>query len=172
MSTKTSVENAALGRKYVEALFAQDLDTAMACWGPDMVDDLVGIGRLTSTDEVRAIFRDMYATVPDMIGEIESVTADAERVVVLWRVRGTFGGTGKFLGLKPNGRPMDMRGVDVLTVRDGKLLSNTSLTNAAELARQLAVLPPADSRLERTMYGLVNLAAPLGKRIRAKRARR
>ncbi|HET7690798.1 MAG TPA: ester cyclase [Nocardioidaceae bacterium] len=172
MSSKKSSENAALGRQYVEALFAQDLDTATACWGPEMVDDLVGIARLTSTAEVRAIFQDMYAAVPDMIGEIESVTADDERVVVLWRVRGTFGGTGKFLGLKPNGRPMDMQGVDVLTVRDGKLVRNTSLTNAAELARQLAVLPPADGKLEKTLYGLVNLAAPLGKRIRERRTRR
>lgn len=162
--------HADLGRAYVEALFKQDLDTAMAMWSDEMVDDLVGIARLTDTAGVRAIFEDMYACIPDLEGHIDSVTAQDDRVVVLWTVSGHFAGSGSFLGLKPNGRFLRMQGIDVLTVRDGKLVHNTSLTNAAELARQLAVLPPMDSRLEKAMYGLVNLAAPLGKRIRARRA--
>lgn len=159
-----------VGRAYLEALGAQDLDRACALWSRDGVDDLVGIAMLHNPDEVRDFFADIYAALTGFSLEILSITAQDDRAVAHWRMRGRFDGSGTMLGLAPNGRALDMRGVDLLTVHNGLIVHNTSFTNAAEMARQLAVLPPQGSKLERVMYGVANATAPIGKAIRRRRS--
>ena len=164
--------NAEIGRAYVEALAAKDLDAAAALWKPGSPDNLVGIAELVAPGEVTDYFRGFFAAIPDLEAEIISVTADEERSVVHWRMRGTFNGTGKLLGLAPNGRSFDMLGTDVLTIENGLIVSNTAITNGLEFARQLAIMPPAGSRTERAMFGLVNALAPAAKAFRARKASR
>jgi predicted ester cyclase len=64
---------------------------------------------------------------------------------VHWTATGTFTGTGRFEGMAPNGASIELRGLDLLTVRDGMVVDNQAYTNGAELARQLGALPPAGS---------------------------
>ena len=170
--TGTAPTAAEIGRGYLEALADQDLDRALGFWADEFVDDLVGVEVLTTRDEVRAIFAGMFGALTDYRLTINSVVSEGDRCHVHWTVTGNFDGQGAMLGLKPNGRRMEMQGIDMLTVRDGKLVHNTSLSNGAELARQLGLLPPLGGRLERAMYGTANVVAPLAKRIRARKAGR
>jgi hypothetical protein len=75
---------------------------------------------------------------------------------VRWHATGTFDGEGKFEGLLPNGRSIDVEGCDVLTVRDGKVVRNDAYLNGAEMARQLGALPPAGSPPERALSAALN----------------
>lgn len=165
----TTAQSAAVARAYMEAMAAQDLKTACSLWEPGGIDDLVGIAELRAPDEVVDFFGGLFATVPDLDFEIESITAQDERAVVNWRIRGTFNGAGKAMGLAPNGRPIDVRGADRLIIHDGLITRNTAIMNGLEFARQIALLPPQNSVLERVLYALVNVTAPVGKAIRARR---
>ncbi len=49
-----------------------------------------------------------------------------------------------------------MEGLDLLTIRDGKIQDIRAYMNATEMARQLGAMPPAESLGERAMLGAVN----------------
>lgn len=163
--------NGAIGRKYVEAISARDLETAAAMWKPGGIDNLVGIAQLRAPDEVVAYFEDFYRAIPNLRGEVVSVTADDDRAVVLWRMSGTFNGVGSVIGVAPNGKPFELLGVDYLQIQDGKIVSNTSISNAMDFARQIALLPAQGSVAERIAFSLVNSVAPILRTVRARRTK-
>lgn len=169
MTTVSETDLAAIGRNYVLALADQNWDAAASLWAPDGVDDLVGVAELHGPEEVIEYFKAFAAAVPDLVADIMSVTAQDDRAVVHWRMRGTFNGTGTLLGLAPNGRTFDMLGTDVLTIRDGKIVHNAAITNGLEFARQLAIMPPSGSLTERVLFGLVNSVAPIARTVRARK---
>lgn len=167
----TPDELADIGRAYIEALAEKDWDTAASLWEPGAVDNLVGIAELCAPGEVIEYFQGFAAAVPDLDAQIISVTAQDDRAVVHWRMRGTFNGTGAVLDLAPNGRAFDMLGTDVLVIRNGRIASNTAITNGLEFARQLAIMPPQGSTVERVLFGLLNSLAPLVKTLRARNSK-
>lgn len=170
MTVDHTAESARIGRLYVELLGNREFEKAAALWKSGEIDDIVGVGKLRAPEEVVSFFEGVVAAVPDARHEIISVTAQDDRCTVLWRLFGTFDGTGTLMGLAPNGRSLSMLGTDVLTIRDGQIVANTSLSNGLEVARQLAIMPPQGSMAEQVTFGLVNSVAPLAKAVRRKRA--
>ncbi len=73
------------------------------------------------------------------------MVAEGDKVAVRWRTEGSFSGTGDVLGFAPNGRPIELEGADVLTVEDGKIVSNHAYTNGMVFAQQIGALPEPDS---------------------------
>lgn len=171
-TTDDQQTSAAVAREYMEAMAARDLTRAAAMWEPGGIDNLVGLAALRAPEEVDAYFSAIFAAVPEMDFQIQSITAQGDRAVVHWRMRGTFDGIGKMMGLVPNGRALDIEGMDLLRIRDGRIVSNTAITNGIEMARQLAVMPPQDSLLEQVGYGLFNAFAPLAKALRRRSSKR
>jgi ketosteroid isomerase-like protein len=102
--------------------------------------------------------------------EVLDVVSEDDRAAVRWRATGTFNGTKPFEGLQPTGASVEMEGLDLLTIRDGKLVSNEAYTNSMELARQLGALPPQGSAADRGMTGLFNLKTRLVDAVRSRRA--
>jgi hypothetical protein len=98
-----------------------------------------------------------------------SITAEDDRAAVHWRATGTFDGTGTFEGMVPNGASIDISGIDLLQVEDGKLVELWAYGNGMELARQLGALPPQGSAPERAMFGALNLKTRAMNAIRARR---
>lgn len=162
-------DNAAIGRKYFEAIAARDFEGIAAIWQPGGIDNLVGIAELVAPHDVVDYFAGVYAGIPDLRMEIVTITADDDRCAVNWRMSGTFNGTGRLLGLAANGRSFAILGTDVLDIHDGRITANTAITNGVDLLRQLAILPPQDSPAERAMFGLVNAIAPVARAVRARK---
>jgi steroid delta-isomerase-like uncharacterized protein len=113
-------------------------------------------------------FRDLFAAVPDWHVEIENVVDDGSRqVVVQWHATGTFNGDSPFIGIEPNGRHIDIRGVDVIRVDDEfKVVTNTVYYDGVEFARQIGMLPARDSAGDRAMLAAFNGATKLKRRLR------
>jgi steroid delta-isomerase-like uncharacterized protein len=151
--------------EYFDALTANDLDRAVACWEPGSLDRLVGFDDLIAPDAIKEYFRNIYAAVPDFRLEVTNQIAEGDNVAMHWRATGTFSGTEKFQGLTPNGRPIALEGCDVLTVRDGKIVSNHAYTNGMEFARQVGALPPHGSAQERAMAALLNAKTSIAQRL-------
>jgi len=151
--------------EYFDALTEHDLDRAVATWKPGSVDALSGMAELIAPDGIRDYFSNLFAAIPDWRFEVVDLVAEGNKVAVRWHATGKFSGTEKLEGFVPNGRPIDMQGADVLTVEDGKIVSNFAYTNGMQLARQIGALPPSGSAQERAMAAAFNAKTALSKRL-------
>ena len=70
------------------------------------------------------------------------------------------------MGIEPNGRRIDIRGVDVIRLdADGKVDTNTVYYDGAEFARQVGMLPRRDSALDRLSLTGFNAVTRLRQRM-------
>jgi steroid delta-isomerase-like uncharacterized protein len=111
-------------------------------------------------DEVVAWFRGLFDAVPDLHMEVEDVVVAGEpgheRVTVRWRLTGTFSGS-PYMGIEPTGRPVDIRGMDLLGIEDGRIAGNNVYYDQLTFARQIGMLPPEGSLGDRMMTNAFNL---------------
>ena len=154
--------------EYFDALGEQDLDRAVATWKPGSLDRLHGFAELVAPDGIRQYFGGIFAAMPDFRLEALSMVAEGDDVAVRWRATATFDGTGRFEGLAPNGRSVELEGLDLLTVRDGKIVANEAYTNGMEFVRQVGALPTQGSAQERAMAAAFNAKTAIGKRLRGR----
>jgi steroid delta-isomerase-like uncharacterized protein len=141
---------------YFDALARRDVDAAVACWAPDGVDNLVGQTTAEGPDEVRAFFAELFAAIPDFAFAVESMTIEDDRAAVRWHATGTFSGETPFLGIAPTGQRVTLTGLDLVRVRDGRIVHNDAFSDGLGLARQLGMLPPAGSRGDQGMLRAFN----------------
>jgi predicted ester cyclase len=116
---------------------------------------------MSSRQEVVDWFRGLFDAVPDLRMRVEDVvmggTPGRERATVRWRMTGTFSG-GPYMGIEPTGRPIDLRGIDLLDFEDGRVAGNHVYYDQLGFARQIGMLPAEGSLGDRTMTGAFNLA--------------
>jgi steroid delta-isomerase-like uncharacterized protein len=167
MATKTETPSD-IAREMFHAIFDErDLSDPYRYWSDDSVDYFLVPGRTVRGAEALAQwFRDLFAAVPDWKLEIENTVDDGDRQVVLqWHATGTLTGP-PFLGIEPNGRRVELRGVDVIRLdADGKIDTNTVYYDGAEFARQIGMLPKRDSAVDRAMLAAFNGATRLKRRL-------
>jgi steroid delta-isomerase-like uncharacterized protein len=111
-------------------------------------------------EEVVAWFRGFFDAVPDLHMDVEDVTIAGEpgreRVTVRWHITGTFSGA-PYMGIQPTGRPVDLRGMDLIDVEDGRVAGNNIYYDQLTFARQVGMLPAEGSQGDRLMTGVFNL---------------
>ncbi len=153
----TSTETAeAVVIRYFEALGARDLDAMTACWAPDGIEHLAGIADLVGPEGVRGYFGEVFGAFPDFALRVRQLVAHDDRVTVQWDATGTFAGPGTFQGFEANGAHVELEGLDLLQVREGRIVRNDAYTDGMTIARQLGVLPPDGSRQQLGMVKAVN----------------
>jgi steroid delta-isomerase-like uncharacterized protein len=158
ITKRKALENHA--RSYFDAVGRRDVDGMLEHWIEDGVVDLVPIGILRGQDEIAAFFREMFAAFPDAETTVTRVAAGQNEVAVEWRMTATFTGA-PFQGIEPTGRPVELRGVDMIEIADGKNVTNTAYYDGMAFARGAGLLPPQDSGAERAMRSAVNAATRL-----------
>jgi steroid delta-isomerase-like uncharacterized protein len=153
---------------YFEALNKHDLDMAASFLDPDVVEEITGVGILRGRDEVRSFFDGLMKAAPDMEVLIDRTVSEGDTTVVQWRMNGTFTGGPLFNGVQPTGARLQLRGCDVIDVRDGKIVRNSAFQDGLELARSLGMMPPQDSPAEKAMIAAFNGATKLRTAVRDK----
>ena len=113
----------------------------------------------------RHFFAELFDAFPDWRFEVVETVAEGDGVAVRWRARATFAGPGSFMGFEPNGARVDIEGVDLVRVRDGRVRVIDAYMNGAELARQLGALPPQGSTAEERMAKAFNLTTRVKRRL-------
>jgi steroid delta-isomerase-like uncharacterized protein len=151
---------------YFEALGRRDAAAASEFLDPDVIEEISSVGILRGRDEVRAFFEGLHKAVPDMELIVDGTTSEDDRVAIQWRMQGTFSGGPLFNGVQPTGGRLELRGCDVIEVRDGLIVRNTAYQDGLELARSLGMMPPQDSAAERAMIGAFNGATKLRQAVR------
>jgi steroid delta-isomerase-like uncharacterized protein len=158
ITKRKALENHA--RSYFDAVNRRDVDGMLEHWTEDGVIDLVPIGILRGQDEIAEFFREMFAAFPDAETTVARVAAGQNEVAVEWRMSATFTGA-PFQGIEPTGRPLELRGVDMIEIADGKNVTNTAYYDGMAFARGAGLLPAQDSGAERAMRSAVNAATRL-----------
>jgi steroid delta-isomerase-like uncharacterized protein len=158
-----------LARETFRILFEErDLSDPYRFWTDDTVDHFVAAGEtVRGAKPLTAWFQQLFDAVPDWSMQVDNVLDDGDRqAVVQWRGRGTFTGA-PFLGIEATGRPVEIQGVDVFRFdAAGKVETNTVYYDGAEFARQVGMLPPRDSAVDRGMLAAFNAGTKLKRRLR------
>jgi glyoxylase-like metal-dependent hydrolase (beta-lactamase superfamily II) len=84
---------------------------------------------------------------------------------VRWRITGTFGGERPYMGVEPNGAPLDLVGVDVVRVADGRIVRVDAFTDSMAVANQIGVIPPRESAAGQRLTALFNRRTRMGRRL-------
>ena len=153
-SAKSDTE--AVARRYFEAIAARDVEAAVALWAEGGREYVRGQVDVTAPEGVREFIGSLVEAMPDMKMEVAETTTEGERCAVRWTLHGTFAGPGSLNGVKPTGSPLTLEGVDVLTVRDGKVQSNDAFSDGLTVARQIGLMPPQGSGAEQGLMGAFN----------------
>jgi steroid delta-isomerase-like uncharacterized protein len=153
-----------VARSYFEAVAARDPQRMADHWDPEGIEDIVPFGIFRGPDEVRGFFEELFAAVPDAETTVDRVIADDHVAVVQYRMRGNFT-SGRFQGLDAPGKPIEIRGADVIEVERGRITRNTAFSDGLDFARQIGMLPPQGSGVEKALYGAFNAMTKVKERI-------
>ena len=170
MDTETPTPSE-VARTIFEALSKRDLDTAMKFNTDDAVDDFVAIGEFRGRLAIRRFFDELLAAFPDFDIAVDRIVGDDSAAVVQWHAAGTFSG-GKFQGIEPTGKHVQIRGVDVMEFAEGRYVHNTIYYDGASFARQIGMLPRAGSVTEKATLAAFNATTRLRQRRNRRRATR
>jgi steroid delta-isomerase-like uncharacterized protein len=151
------------GKRYLNAWNSLDANSVAAMLTDDVVwHDPALSEPATGREGVRGFVRATARAFPDFhveeLGELY-ISAAEPRVLSRYRMTGTMLGAWGYADLAPTRRRIDVLGVDEWTFR-GELMSHyRTYYDSLDMARQLGVLPPADSFAARAMARLQHLQA-------------
>jgi glyoxylase-like metal-dependent hydrolase (beta-lactamase superfamily II)/predicted ester cyclase len=150
-----------VARRYFEAIGAREVDAAVEMWADGAREHVRGQIDVLAPEGIRAFVEDLLGALPDLTVEILSTTAEEDRCALQWRFTGTFAGPGSFGGVAPNGAPVVLEGIDLLSVRDGLIQSNDAFTDTMTFARQVGILPSLGSSADERLLSAFNMKTRL-----------
>ena len=109
---------AAVVRAIIAARQDDDLETSASLVAADSLDQ----GKPATRDDWRRKWESMRAGCPDMEVITEHSVEDGEWVANRYTIRSTH--TGDFFGQPPTGERFEIRGMDMVRVRDGHLIEH------------------------------------------------
>ena len=119
---------------------AHDIERAVTFYAPDY--EGVDVSEATphlGTEGVRQYIRRYLQAFPDLTVTAESPIIEEERLAIAWLARGTH--QGKLMNIPPTGHPVQIRGVSLLTITNGKISQGTHIWDVAGLLRSIGLLP-------------------------------
>jgi steroid delta-isomerase-like uncharacterized protein len=160
-----TAETTRVAREYFAAVGRAERDAQQRYYAEDAQANLHGILGPAGRDEIAAFFSDLFDAFPDWHFTVVETVAEGDGVAIRWRARGTFAGPGNFMGFEPNGARVDLEGVDLARIRDGRIRVLDAYMNGTELARQLGALPAQGSVAEERMAKAFNLTTRFKRRL-------
>jgi hydroxyacylglutathione hydrolase len=145
-----------IARRYFAAIAERDLETAVSLWAEGGRENVRGQVDTVAPEGVREFIGGLIGAIPDLDMQVVSTTSEGERCGVQWHLKGTFAGPGSFGGITPTGQRIELEGFDLITVKDGLITSNDAFTDSMTFARQIGMMPPQDSAVERRMTSAFN----------------
>lgn len=127
----------------------------------DMTQPVTSKGKAES----KKFFEMMTKAFPDTKAEVKNVWAFGDYVIVEEVMTGTH--KGDFMGIKATKKAVNVHGLDIVQVKDGKAVHGWSYMNAGEMAMQLGLVPdpakpatPAATPAVKTGTGAPKTGAP------------
>ena len=87
---------------------------------------------------VKEFFAMMRTAFPDLRFDVDFYLADGDKVAAYLTIKGTH--RGEFMGLEPTGRPINVRVIDIMRIRDGQVVEHWGVTDALAMMEQLGAM--------------------------------
>jgi predicted ester cyclase len=137
-------ENKAVVRREMEELFNHtgNLDVADEIIDPNYVSYEPTSGEVRGIEGAKQFAAAYREAFPDLQNTIEDMVAEGDRVVVRFRARGTHQGETEAFG-PPTGKRMDMTGITIKRLSEGKIVEAWTNFDALGMMQQLGLIPEA-----------------------------
>jgi steroid delta-isomerase-like uncharacterized protein len=141
MSEPSHIErNKALVQRLMKEDISQgDEAAAEAIIHPDFFDHTNPPGMQHGLEGHKAIVRLFRSIFPDLDWRIDDLIAEGDKVVARTTMRGTQ--QADFFGIPPTGRTVEMTGIHVLRIADGRIVEHWGINDDLGLMRQLGAIP-------------------------------
>lgn len=167
-TTATTGDLAAFCARYLAAWNDHDVDAMAELLTDDVVwEDPALPEPARGIPAVQEFMRAGWRGFPDLrFDETDTPhrTAEGAQVAWRWRMRGTMTGELDPPGFASTGRSMEVEGVDLWEMRDGRIARYRAFYDMNDVARQLGIAPAAGSRAEKAMVALQRLQARMLRR--------
>ena len=132
----TAEDNRDAVAAYTEQVWNRgDVDAGAHIYDPDVVVHGAPPGSPPGVAGVLGLVRMFRAALPDIHVTNEDLIAVGDRVVQRWRVRGTQ--QGPLMDIPPTGRAVDVEGINIFRMTDGKIVERWGLFDMQGLRAQL-----------------------------------
>jgi steroid delta-isomerase-like uncharacterized protein len=135
-------ENKELVRRYTEEVFnEQNYDVIDEVLAEDLIDHNPALPmEITSPAEFKEAVKTIHSAFPDFEAPIEDIIAEGDRVVTRTREMGTHEGT--FAGVPPTGESVEVQGINIYRIEDGRIAEMWIQVDTMGLMGQLGVVEP------------------------------
>jgi steroid delta-isomerase-like uncharacterized protein len=134
--------NKAVARRVFEEIFSQGkFEVASETYAADFVNH--GVHSTVALKEDQEAMRGWRSAFPDGKMAIIMTVAEDDLVTVVWMATGT--NTGQGNGLPATGKKIELRGITVWRILDGKIREEWSSFDRMHLMQQLGLLPESKS---------------------------
>ena len=147
--TVSPEENKAILRRWIAATDKGNLAVVEELCAPDYLDHNPPLpGVAAGSQGVRQANVALRAAFPDTVHLIQDQIAEGDKVMTRLLGRGTF--RGEILGIPPNGKVIEITGISVHRLVDGKLVEHWANADLLSFLQQLGALPPVGQPTDAT----------------------
>ena len=130
--------NKAIVRDFIDSLFSEgDLTAVDRYLGEDFVDHDPPFDGPGGAEGIRAAGAAMRAGCPDWHSELHALIAEDDIVAERFTASGTH--RGEMFGVAATGRSLELRGINIFRLRDGKIVERWGRLDELGLLRQLGL---------------------------------
>jgi steroid delta-isomerase-like uncharacterized protein len=140
----TSDENKDISRRADEELFNRgNLSIADELFASNFVyHDPVSHEEWRGPESVKSYATMLRVAFPDLHQTIEEQIAEGDKVAYRWTARGTH--QGEFMGIAPTGNRVEMTGISIARLIDGKIEEIWENYDALGMLQQLGIVPSSE----------------------------
>ncbi len=131
-------ENKAIVRRAYDAMNQNNLDALDEMAASDVTDHDAGPGQAPGLEGVKQLFSSLHAAFPDFHMEVEDMIAEGDKVVARISWSGTH--QGEFMGIAPTGNRVEVSGIDIVRITDGKVVERWGNFDDLGMMQQLGVM--------------------------------
>jgi steroid delta-isomerase-like uncharacterized protein len=136
-------ESREIGRRFVEEVInGKNLAAADELVAEDFVELDPLPGQEQGREGLKQVLAMLFAAFPDLHWTSEEEAAEGDKLWSRFTWRGTH--RGDFLGIPPTGNQVEVNGVEILRIVEGKMVDSRILMNELSLMQQLGVIPPPE----------------------------
>jgi steroid delta-isomerase-like uncharacterized protein len=127
-----------------EAWNSHDIEKVIRFYSPDYIGDDVGQpSPLRGHDAMRTMLENYWRAFPDLKFNVIRALVDGSRIAILWIGEGTH--QGAIMNIPPTGHRVQVRGVSIIEVQDGLVVSGQYIWDMAGMLRHMGLLPELQS---------------------------
>ncbi len=128
-------ENKNIVRRYQEAYNNCDFDALAELVSADVLTPHIIAGMPSGLEGARVVHQTTLIGMPDYHTTIEDLIAEGDKVVAHVTMTGTH--TGNFWGIPPTGRRVNLTGIYIVRIKDGKIVEHWGEENGIIVIKQL-----------------------------------